>query len=182
MADINPILLGALGAGIVFILGLMITWFWVFPWSLRRWMRKAAMDRDSKERKVMVEIGSLFSEVVISYLTTELITKNKKNGQFVIDDRLKPIIEGVQMLLMQQLQLQINKFSGQMKKGLNNAIGNTTNTNSPLAGIAKMLGIDLDGQLGDITSLLGNFSQSSGISGSDISSNNAATGFTPGDK
>jgi hypothetical protein len=160
MPEVNSILWGALGAGLVFVIGLAITWFWVFPWSLRRWMRKAAMDRKSKERKVMVEIGSLFSEVVISYVTTELIKYDKKAQQYTIDERLKPVINGVQMLLMKQLQLQINRFSGQLKKGINNAVGNTSNSGSPLGGIAKMLGIDLgEGQFGEILSLLGNFNQ-----------------------
>ena len=178
MTEAISLAYGAVGAGVTFIVGLIITWFYVFPWAMRRWMHRAAMDKDSKERQRMVEIGSLFMEVATSYLTEELIKYDPKARQYVIDERMKPIMNGVKMYFMQVLNQQISQFQGRIKKGINNAVGNT-DTN-PLAQMAKMAGIDLGGDLGALAPLLGNFIGSAEGGGGLPGGESATSGFTPG--
>jgi hypothetical protein len=171
---------GGIGALLVGVPLILVTWLWILPWAGNRWLSRAEIP-DSKENlmikrvgntlvtsfikdeKHMQELGSELSAYFLGQIS-QIVKYDEKAKQYTIPEEFKPLINGVQMLLMKQLQLQINKFSGQLKKGINNAVGNTDT--GGLGAIAKMVGFDLgDGQLGQIFSLLNGLNQGAGSTG-----------------
>lgn len=117
MFPIESVVWGALGAGIVFVVGLCLTWFWIFPWSLRRFFRKAQED-GTKEQKTMINLVALFLETVINSIPY-IIQKDEK-GNFLIPDELKVIPEALMWLGAKQGTAMVNKAFGGIGKQIKN--------------------------------------------------------------
>ena len=115
--NIESVLWGSLGAGLVFICGLLITWIWVFPWAATRWINKASIP-GSKQSIMVRNLSAAVMENAISFIP-EIVKKNKQ-GQYVIPEELKVLIEAMEYLATKQIQLSLNKAFGGVKKALSN--------------------------------------------------------------